>query len=156
MGIWLQTTEDTAVKRCWSSWERLEDGGSSDVWPTQVKRVDMSVKEAQAEIPRSQCPWNMRLNELRKCLVVPCSIPSLCHGAWWPSGFVAFSVWMNEWETRGWAEVVWIYRRDHLSDSDKRQNRDFPGGPVAKTLCSQSTGTWVWSLVRELEPTCWN
>ena len=33
---------------------------------------------------------------------------------------------------------------------------DFPGGPVAKTLCSQSRGPQVQSLVRELDPTCCN
>ena len=34
--------------------------------------------------------------------------------------------------------------------------RDFPGGPVAKTLSSQLREVWVRSLVRELEPTCSN
>ena len=35
--------------------------------------------------------------------------------------------------------------------------RDFPGGPVAKTLCSQSRGSaWVRSLVGELDLTCCN
>ena len=29
--------------------------------------------------------------------------------------------------------------------------RDFPGGLVAKTVLSMQ-GTWVWSLVRELDP----
>ena len=29
---------------------------------------------------------------------------------------------------------------------------DFPGGPVAKTM----QGPWVRSLVRELDPTCFN
>ena len=33
---------------------------------------------------------------------------------------------------------------------------DFPGGPVAKTLCSQSRGPPVQSLLRELDPTCCN
>ena len=33
---------------------------------------------------------------------------------------------------------------------------NFPGGPVAKTLCSQCRGAWVQSLVRELNPTCCN
>ena len=32
--------------------------------------------------------------------------------------------------------------------------RDFPGGPVAKTLCSQCRGSCDQSLVRELDPTC--
>ena len=31
--------------------------------------------------------------------------------------------------------------------------RDFPGGPVAKTVLPKQ-GTRVWSLVRELDPTC--
>jgi len=31
---------------------------------------------------------------------------------------------------------------------------DFPGGPAAKTPRSQCRGTWVQSLVRELDPTC--
>ena len=30
--------------------------------------------------------------------------------------------------------------------------RDFPGGPVVKTLHSQCKGAWVWSLVREVDP----
>ena len=29
----------------------------------------------------------------------------------------------------------------------------FPGGPVARTLCSQCRGAWVSSLVEELDPT---
>ena len=33
---------------------------------------------------------------------------------------------------------------------------DFPGGPVAKTPCSQFRGPKVWSLVRRLDPTCRN
>ena len=35
-------------------------------------------------------------------------------------------------------------------------DRDFPGGPVAKTPCSQSRGLGVPSLVKELDPTCCN
>ena len=34
--------------------------------------------------------------------------------------------------------------------------QDFPDGPVAKTLCSQSRDPWVLSLVREIDPTCCN
>ena len=34
--------------------------------------------------------------------------------------------------------------------------KELLGGPVAKTLCSQDKGTWVWSLVWELDPTCHN
>ena len=30
------------------------------------------------------------------------------------------------------------------------QGRDFPGGPVVKTLCFQYRGAWVQYLVREL------
>ena len=37
----------------------------------------------------------------------------------------------------------------------KRPRRDFPGGPVAKTALPMQ-GTWVRSLVRELDPTCHN
>ena len=33
---------------------------------------------------------------------------------------------------------------------------DFPGGPVAKTPCSQCRGARVQSPVRELDPTCHN
>ena len=33
--------------------------------------------------------------------------------------------------------------------------RNFPGGPVAKTLCSLQQA-WVWLWVRELDPTCWS
>ena len=32
--------------------------------------------------------------------------------------------------------------------------RDFPGGPVAKTLEFPMLGAWAQSLVRELDPTC--
>ena len=37
----------------------------------------------------------------------------------------------------------------------KRPRSDFPGGPVAKTALPMQ-GTWVRSLVRELDPTCHN
>ena len=33
--------------------------------------------------------------------------------------------------------------------------KNFSGGPVAKTLFPMQ-GAWVWSLVRELDPTCQN
>jgi len=33
--------------------------------------------------------------------------------------------------------------------------RDFPGGPVAKTVLPTHRA-WVPSLVRELDPTCYN
>ena len=33
---------------------------------------------------------------------------------------------------------------------------DFPGGPVAKTPCSQCRGPGVPSLVGKLDPTCYN
>ena len=33
---------------------------------------------------------------------------------------------------------------------------DFPGGPVAKTLCSHCGGPWVPTVVRELDPACCN
>ena len=35
----------------------------------------------------------------------------------------------------------------------KKQGRDFLGGPVAKTLCFQCWGPKVQSLVKELDPT---
>ena len=42
----------------------------------------------------------------------------------------------------------------------KNTHGDFPDGPVTKTPHSQcwgpGFGAWVWSLVRELEPTCCN
>ena len=45
-----------------------------------------------------------------------------------------------------------------LSSQSKRRNRhvhkDFPGGPVAKTLRSQCKTAWVPSLVRDLDTTC--
>ena len=37
----------------------------------------------------------------------------------------------------------------------KTQLRDFPGGPVAKTLLPMQ-GAWVRSPVRDLDPTCHN
>ena len=36
----------------------------------------------------------------------------------------------------------------------KKQQRDFPGGPVAKTLCTLNVGDRFKSLIRELDPTC--
>ena len=36
----------------------------------------------------------------------------------------------------------------------RKQGRDFPGGPGAKTPCSQRKGAQVWSLFRELDSTC--
>ena len=36
------------------------------------------------------------------------------------------------------------------------QDRDFPGGTVAKTRHLSMQGAWVRSLVRELDPTCCN
>ena len=36
----------------------------------------------------------------------------------------------------------------------KNRNRDFPGGPVAKTLHFQCRGAGVPSWVAELDPTC--
>ena len=32
----------------------------------------------------------------------------------------------------------------------------FPGGSVAETLWSQCKGACVWSLIRELDPTCYS
>ena len=40
---------------------------------------------------------------------------------------------------------------------DLKHTRDFPGGPVAKTLPSQCSGTGLaLCLVKELDPTCYN
>ena len=36
----------------------------------------------------------------------------------------------------------------------KKRQRDFPGGPVAKTLCTLKVGARFKSLIRELDPTC--
>ena len=36
----------------------------------------------------------------------------------------------------------------------KKKKKDFPAGPVANILWSQYRGHQVWSLVRELDPTC--
>ena len=49
----------------------------------------------------------------------------------------------------------WPWRDTHLS-IDRGHLWEFPGGPVAKTLCYQCRGVWVRSLVRELDPTCCN
>ena len=52
-----------------------------------------------------------------------------------------------------------IYSRDHHNTVIILQlkiNRDFPGGPAAKTLHSQCRGPGFKSLVRELDPTCCN
>ena len=47
-------------------------------------------------------------------------------------------------------------RKNGTGDANKLHFWDFPGGPLAGTLCSQSRGPWVQSLVRELDPTCCN
>lgn len=36
-----------------------------------------------------------------------------------------------------------------------KAERGFPGSPVTGTLCSNA-GAQVWSLIRELDPTCCN
>ena len=46
-----------------------------------------------------------------------------------------------------------VFRGKTPSAMTRMSLGNFPGGPVAKTLCSQCT---VWSLVRELDPTCYN
>ena len=57
----------------------------------------------------------------------------------------------NLWRPSG----TWEKRR--LSISFKNgQDRDFPGGMVAKTLHLPMQGAWVRSMVRELDPTCCN
>ena len=57
---------------------------------------------------------------------------------------------LSHWTTR---EVPSMNILIHLIKTLKP--RDFSGGPVAKTtLLTQ--GTWVQSLVRELDPTCHN
>ena len=41
-------------------------------------------------------------------------------------------------------------------EGERKEGRDFPGGPVAKALCSQCRGPRVRFLVRELDPACHN
>ena len=44
----------------------------------------------------------------------------------------------------------------HTSRAIRKLSGDFPGGPLAKTLHAQGRRPGVWSLVRELDPTCHN
>ena len=59
-----------------------------------------------------------------------------------------------------WTESAWDSHWDsgtHMAVGLQGwEERDFPGGPVAKTLSSQCRGGWVQSLVRELDPACRN
>jgi len=41
-------------------------------------------------------------------------------------------------------------------EGERKEGRDFPGGPVAKALCSQCRGPRGQFLVRELDPMCPN
>ena len=60
--------------------------------------------------------------------------------------------------------LFYLGKQDSLHQVFKRQKkegkgkkfclRDFPGGPVGKTQCSQCRVPGVQSLVRELDPTC--
>ena len=59
--------------------------------------------------------------------------------------------------------MVWVcvirghWGRKPCSISIKMESdRDFPGGPVAKTLELPSQRTWVLFTVRELDPICYN
>ena len=45
---------------------------------------------------------------------------------------------------------------DHETVCQRELFGDFPGGPVAKTPCSQCRGPGVQSLVKELDPMCCN
>ena len=66
---------------------------------------------------------------------------------------------LNAWElTWYYTSVLAIFMNSFIAmhlTRITRTNRNFPGGPVAKTLCSQCKAG-VWSLVRELEPTSHN
>ena len=58
------------------------------------------------------------------------------------------------WEPpRTWAFC--IYRGTLLGQADKNVLGNFPDGPVVKTALLRQ-GAQVWSLVRELDPTCHN
>ena len=53
-------------------------------------------------------------------------------------------------------DVTYISYKPTLPQFKKGFFLDFLGGPVGKTLCSQSRGPGVRSLVRELDPACHN
>ena len=59
---------------------------------------------------------------------------------------VTSSPWTGISNCVKWKEMDCVLK-NHLT-------RDFHSGPVAKTLHSQCRGPRVWSLVRELDPTC--
>ena len=54
---------------------------------------------------------------------------------------------------RGVVGVFWFHQFGNMLISTYI-TKDFPGAPVAKTLCFQCRGPEIWSLVRELDPTC--
>jgi len=44
----------------------------------------------------------------------------------------------------------------YIKNEGGKNEGDFPGGPVAKSLCLQCRGGWFQSLIRELDPACHN
>jgi len=62
---------------------------------------------------------------------------------------------LSQWwdPPRTWA--FYMYRGTLLGQADKNVLGDFPDGPVVKTVLLRQRPQ-VWSLVRELDPTCHN
>ena len=65
---------------------------------------------------------------------------------------VADGIETARWHFRAGSEELQFF----MSQGRKNSARDFPGGPVVKTLRSQCKGPRVQSLVRELDPACYN
>ena len=53
--------------------------------------------------------------------------------------------------------LLWLYLGiSHILEFMQKCEREFPGGPLAKTPCFQCKGFCVQSLVRELDLICQN
>ena len=88
---------------------------------------------------------------------------SMNSGSWWWTGrpgvlqFTGSQRVGHDWAT----DLIWSDLRDwegggRACFSSNALWRDFPGRQVAKPLHSQCKGPGVWSLTRELDPTCCN
>ena len=69
------------------------------------------------------------------------------------NGFTAVSLLSNS--SRSTQQICTaFFRMSSILQFKNIFKRDFPGGPVAKTLFSHCRGPKFTSLIRELDPTC--
>ena len=64
-----------------------------------------------------------------------------------------FCLFLLKEEKPSYALAAWVRKSVGVKSL---AHKDFPGGPVAMTMCSERRGAWVRSLVRELGATCCN